>query len=88
MPQFAFVVGYGASPPESPDAIPMIAVTQYVDTDTNALGQFSVTFAVATGSNPAQIQSAAATAVRAFGATHGFGSLGVNAVIGCALSRG
>lgn len=88
MPQFAFIMSYGPNAPEIPDAIPMSVGVRYVDTDTNALVEFDVAFSVATGSNASQIQSAAADAVRTFGATRGFDNLGSNAVISGALTRG
>lgn len=88
MAQYAFILGYGPNSPETPDVIPMSAEVRYVDTVTNALAEFQIAFSVSPGSNATQIQTAAADAARTFGATKGFPDLGVNAVIGCALTRG
>lgn len=88
MPQYAFILTYGPESPDTPDVIPMRITVRFVDTDQNALSEHEVSFTVPAGSNASQIQSAAATAVRAIGPRHGYSNLGANAVIAPALTRG
>jgi hypothetical protein len=88
MPQFAFVTAYGPESLDTPTLIPMRLTVRYLDTDQNTLAEFQVTYTVATNSTANQIMAAGVTAIKNFGATHGFADLGANSIIGPTIIRG